>query len=391
MTSPGAGGHRSLLPAALSLAGCLALVLTACSSTPESDLTVAQANVTAKEKALADAEQAAADAGDALCSASSSYITALDRYGDVLHQTAVTVGDVQTAGADLGKPAAATKDAALDAKKAQDDVAQAQEDLDDAQAALVEAQASASATPQEPAKAETPTPLATLPAGSVSRVEEAEDEFEATQEGISADTPLVEAAEKFNAAAVALEAAWIHLFADSGCLSEDQAKQADANVSAYTKALQTSLKEAELYKGDVDGIYGPQTVAAVEELQKANDLPVTGTMDKASQLALQSTLGAKAGVDAAESTASTAALQQTLTLAGYWDGPVDGEPSDELTAAVKQAQKDLGVPATGEVDAATVAAFEQALADLQEPEPAASPDPAETAESDPTPSETPED
>ena len=60
--------------------------------------------------------------------------------------------------------------------------------------------------------------------------------------------------------------------------------------------------------------------------------------------------------------ASTAALQQTLKLAGYWDGPVDGQWSDALTAAVGAAQTDLGVPVTGTVDAATVAAFQSALA-----------------------------
>ena len=72
---------------------------------------------------------------------------------------------------------------------------------------------------------------------------------------------------------------------------------------------------------------------------------------------------------------TTAALQQTLKLAGYWDGPVDGLWTDELTAAVASAQTDLGVPATGAVDAATIAAFQTALAALLEPEPTKEPEP----------------
>ena len=84
----------------------------------------------------------------------------------------------------------------------------------------------------------------------------------------------------------------------------------------------------------------------------------------------------KANADAAASAsiASTAALQQTLKLAGYWDGPIDGIWTPELTAAVSSAQKDLGVPVTGTVDAATVAAFQASLAALT-----ATPEPTPTA------------
>ena len=73
------------------------------------------------------------------------------------------------------------------------------------------------------------------------------------------------------------------------------------------------------------------------------------------------------------STAATAALQQTLALAGYWDGPVDGLWTDELTAAVGALQTDLGVPVTGTVDAATVAAFQAALAGALAPAPEPTP------------------
>jgi hypothetical protein len=61
--------------------------------------------------------------------------------------------------------------------------------------------------------------------------------------------------------------------------------------------------------------------------------------------------------------ASTAAVQQLLKLAGYWDGPGDGEWSPELTAAVTELQAQLGVKQTGAVDAATLAALEEAVAD----------------------------
>jgi peptidoglycan hydrolase-like protein with peptidoglycan-binding domain len=66
-------------------------------------------------------------------------------------------------------------------------------------------------------------------------------------------------------------------------------------------------------------------------------------------------------------------VQQTLKLAGYWDGPVDGVWTDELTAALEELQSDLGVKVTGTVDAATIAALEKALAELgAQPSPTAS-------------------
>jgi murein L,D-transpeptidase YcbB/YkuD len=356
------------------LAGGLLVVVTGCTERDApSEATLAQADVTAKEEALAEATSEATEAAEAFCSASSAYITALDRYGDVLNQTATTVGDVRTAGDDLSDPASETVDAAQAAVDARAELAQAQADLADAQARLAAAQATAAGQPAPPSTpGETPTPTATVPPASVTHVQQAEAEFADAQAGINDDTPLPQAAEQFNAAAVALEIAWIRLFADSGCLSDERQAQASAAVNAYTVALQQSLAAAGYYAGEIDGVYGPQTVDAVQRLQAANGLPETGTMDKASEAALRATLEAQGGAAAEAAAASTAALQQTLKLAGYWDGPVDGQWTDALTAAIGAAQTDLGVPVTGTVDAATIAAFQSALAsvgDTASPEP----------------------
>ena len=120
------------------------------------------------------------------------------------------------------------------------------------------------------------------------------------------------------------------------------------------------------YTGKVDGVYGPTTVAAVEALQKAHGLPVTGAMDKATEAALRSDLAAKGGAAAQSEVASTAAVQQTLKLAGFWDRPVDGQWTPALAEALKAFQTELGVPPTGTVDAATVTAFEKALEKAQQ-------------------------
>jgi len=368
----------------LAVAGILLLASTGCSGDgTDTSVKAAQTKVKAKEKALTEAQAAATAAATGFCTASTTYITAIDRYGDVLNATAPTVGDVKDAGSDLAQPGKDAQQAAQAVAETRTAVATAEQELADAQAALVTAQASASGTtPSAVPSSKSPSPSPT-PA-SVTRVQEAETELAAAQAGITDKTPLAQAAEQFNAAAVALEMAWLQLLGDSGCLTDAQQDTAAKAVSSYTKTLQQALADAGYYDAKVDGIYGPKTVAAVEALQKANGLPQTGTLDKATEKALRSELAAKGGAAAQEETASTAAVQQTLKLAGYWDGPVDGVWTDDLTVALEKLQKDLGVKVTGTVDAATIAALEKAIAQAgaaPSASPSTSASPAPTASS----------
>ena len=350
--------------AAVGLAGC---------SGDVSPIERAEAQVSAKEKALSEAESAFTSASAEFCAAGKDYIDALDRYGDVLNDTAPTVGDVRDAGADLAEPREDAFEGADAASQAQKDVVDAQQELADARAALAEAEAGPSGTPSAPA-AELPSSTPLAPASSVDRVKQAESEFAAAEAAVTDDTPLVDASEQFNSAAVALELAWLRLFVDAGCLSDEQTVQAEEAVRAYTTALQQDLTAVGLYAGAIDGVYGPQTVQAVEDLQRASGLPVTGAMDKATAEALQAALIALSGAAAQESVASTAAVQQTLKIVGFWDGPVDGMWTPELTEAVSAFQVELGVEPTGTVDAATISAFEKAIADLERA--ASTPDPS---------------
>lgn len=347
--------------AAIGLAGCSGEV---------SDVDRAKARVTLAEKDVAQAQADLTTAAETFCDTSKTYITALDRYGDVLNDTAPTVGDVRDAGSDLTDLRDDAFDDAEAAAQAQQELVEAEEDLAEATAALTLAETGAAA-PSEAAEQPAPTP--SVPTDSIERVKQADDEFSAAQEAITDQTTLADASEQFNSAAVALEMAWLRLFADAGCLSDAQQQTALAAVSAYTAALQQNLADAGRYAGAIDGIYGPVTVAAVEDLQSANGLPVTGTVDKATAEALNAELLALGGVAAQEAVATTAAVQQTLKLAGFWDGPVDGTWTPELTDALKEFQTALGVEPTGSVDAATIAAFNEALADLTAPEPEPTP------------------
>jgi cytoskeletal protein RodZ len=56
--------------------------------------------------------------------------------------------------------------------------------------------------------------------------------------------------------------------------------------SASVEKLQQQLGQLNYYEGPVDGIMGPQTAAAVKDLQRQAGLPQTGTMNAATQAAL---------------------------------------------------------------------------------------------------------
>lgn len=65
---------------------------------------------------------------------------------------------------------------------------------------------------------------------------------------------------------------------------------------------------------------------------------------------------------AGRESAQVGALQAIMIAAGYYDGSVDGQWSAEVEAALMAMQEDLGLEPTGVIDAATLRAIEDALA-----------------------------
>jgi murein L,D-transpeptidase YcbB/YkuD len=345
------------------LLGGVVILGAACSGKSDTDVQAAQQRVSEAEKAVEEAEAALTQANSAFCTETKDYITAIDRYGKVFSDDAATVGDVKTLGADLAQPRESTVSAAQAVLDAHEALNKANQELAEAQAALASVQASASGKPgKTPPSTPSLTPSSPeVPTASVDRVKQAEADLEAASQGVTDQTPIKEAAETFNSAAFALEVSWLNLFADAGCLTDEQSKEAIAAVRDYTTALQTSLKTAGYYEGKVDGVYGPDTVKAVEKLQTDAGLPVTGLVDRATSAALDDAVARESGSAAEQDTIEATSVQTTLKLAGYWPGPIDGKWTPELTAALKEFQTDLGVKPTGVVDAATLAALEEAI------------------------------
>lgn len=338
-------------------AGIAALALAGCGG-GDGDVrsSVAANQVEKSQQALGQARTDLTARVGEFCRSTATYVRALDRYGDILTGTAPTVGDVTDAGADLAEPRSDVVSGAEQVQEAKQTVADAEKDLAEAQAAL----SPSSPIALSPSPGVSATPLVSV--ATVDRVKQADADFATAQQGITGQSPLADASEKFNAAAVALEMAWLRLFDEAGCLTGEQQEQASGAARDYTLALQKSLAGADYYQGEIDGVYGPTTVDAVSALQEKHHLPVTGTVDKATDAALQDDLAAKGGAEAEQAVASTAAVQQTLKLAGHWPGAVDGAWTPELTEALKAFQTELKVEPTGTVDAATIAAVQKKVA-----------------------------
>ena len=129
-------------------------------------------------------------------------------------------------------------------------------------------------------------------------------------------------------------------------------------------ALQQSLQAAGYSVGAIDGVYGPQTEAAVMSLQADYGLQVDGIVGPATTAALEgySTSGtASAGTGTTGTSVSgvysVQDVQEQLLNLGYSVGSVDGIEGARTTSAVQAFQAANGLQADGIIGPATLAAL----------------------------------
>jgi branched-chain amino acid transport system substrate-binding protein len=123
-------------------------------------------------------------------------------------------------------------------------------------------------------------------------------------------------------------------------------------ASNLNTKIQEALTFLGFYSGPINGLESPEMTAAIAAFQTSVGLPPTGIWDAATDAAMREALGEQA----AALTQSTMEVQQLLTELGFYTGPIDGIWSQEVTDAVKALQRELGVPETGIIDAATLQA-----------------------------------
>ncbi|MCK9588980.1 MAG: peptidoglycan-binding domain-containing protein [Terrimicrobiaceae bacterium] len=131
-------------------------------------------------------------------------------------------------------------------------------------------------------------------------------------------------------------------------------------------ATQKKLAQLGFYNGGADGQMGSQTSAAIRRYQIAENLKVTGELNRQTlaQLGIKGSAPAPAYVAIAEifkggpyisvgpemQVAVIRQAQKNLKLLGYYSGPEDGLPNGALVSALKIWQKSAGFRQTGRFD-----------------------------------------
>ncbi len=136
--------------------------------------------------------------------------------------------------------------------------------------------------------------------------------------------------------------------------------------------VQERLRQAGAYSGRVDGVWGPDSQAALERFQQGRGLQVTGQLNPATAATLglspaelvaaaQGPVPPVAAVPPppmeALSPAAVRNVQRRLRMLGFYRGPIDGVWGPGTQAGLERFQQGRGLQATGQINPATVAAL----------------------------------
>ena len=131
------------------------------------------------------------------------------------------------------------------------------------------------------------------------------------------------------------------------------------------QSVQDKLRQAGVYNGRIDGIWGADSQAALERFQQGNQLQVTGQLNQATAATLgldPNTLLASVAPAAPPPPdhllpASVRALQARLRTLGFYGGPVDGVWGEGTQSAIENFQRARGLQTDGQLGPATVTAM----------------------------------
>lgn len=126
----------------------------------------------------------------------------------------------------------------------------------------------------------------------------------------------------------------------SSAAAGTESSESGAEVTQGIEKLQGALSVLGYYDGPIDGVYGPETTAAVSTFQADAGITVDGQYGPETNAALKAALGE-------EAPDLIARLQQALTDLGFYDGPIDGEYGPATEDAVKLLQESCSIPADG--------------------------------------------
>jgi peptidoglycan hydrolase-like protein with peptidoglycan-binding domain len=124
--------------------------------------------------------------------------------------------------------------------------------------------------------------------------------------------------------------------------------------AADVRAAQEQLRAAGMYDGPIDGVWGPETRAALERYQQNRNLPVTGRIDDQTSTALRRTYSSRPV--ALRDPTDVRTIQNRLRQLNYYQGPDDGVWGSRTQMAVESFQHSRGLP-VGRMTEATIAAM----------------------------------
>lgn len=135
--------------------------------------------------------------------------------------------------------------------------------------------------------------------------------------------------------------------------------------------VQQNLQRQGVYNGRIDGVWGPDSQAALERFQQTHGLQVTGQLNQATAVTLgvptdqlltagQPTPPPGAAAPVAADTLSRAsirAIQSRLHDLNFYRGPADGLWGGATQQAIERFQQGRGLQANGQLNPATIAAL----------------------------------
>jgi peptidoglycan hydrolase-like protein with peptidoglycan-binding domain len=131
--------------------------------------------------------------------------------------------------------------------------------------------------------------------------------------------------------------------------------------SPAVRDAQLRLRTLGAYAGEADGLWGPDTQAAVERFQRNQGLPVSGQLDVATMSALRTepvrTSGPPNVVIQAADPTSVRTVQNRLRQLGFYDGPTGGVWGPSTQIALERFQRARGLQPSGQLTNATVNAM----------------------------------
>jgi peptidoglycan hydrolase-like protein with peptidoglycan-binding domain len=129
--------------------------------------------------------------------------------------------------------------------------------------------------------------------------------------------------------------------------------EAPPQPSAEVRDAQQRLHTLGFYDHATDGLWGPDTRAAVERFQRSRGLAVTGRLDNATLSAIRS---AESAPIALSDPTDVRTVQNRLRQLNFYNGPADGVWGPSTQVALESFQRSKGLQ-VGQLNGATVAAM----------------------------------